>query len=182
MKITGSLSRMEVLSKPLAKYGLDGTTTFRPGVLAYQFSKFCECCELSIPALPVGPRNTMGTGYCPPDMDIILAALLMIWSMATSEKLKVMNSMTGRSPLMAAPMPMPVKPSSAIGVSITRFGPNSSSIPWLTLYAPLYSATSSPIRNTLGSRRISSERASRRASRKGISLMSVIGCLFLMVS
>ena len=33
-----------------------------------------------------------------------------------------MNSMTGRRPTIAAPMPMPAKPSSAIGVSMTRRG------------------------------------------------------------
>ena len=33
----------------------------------------------------------------------------------------------------AAPTPMPVKPYSVIGVSITRLAPNSSSKPWLTL-------------------------------------------------
>jgi len=34
------------------------------------------------------------------------------------EKLKVMNSIIGHSPVIAAPMPMPAKPSSAMGVSI----------------------------------------------------------------
>ena len=34
---------------------------------------------------------------------------------------------------MAAPMPTPVKPSSVIGVSMTRSGPYLSSSPWLTL-------------------------------------------------
>ncbi len=133
IKMTGSLSRMEVFNSPLASYGLDGTTTFSPGVLANQFSKFCECCELSIPAFPVGPRNTIGTLNCPPDIDIILAAPLMIWSMATREKLNVINSTMGRMPFMAAPTPIPVKPNSEMGVSITRSGPNSSSMPWLTL-------------------------------------------------
>ena len=33
----------------------------------------------------------------------------------------------------AAPTPRPAKPCSVIGVSMTRFGPNSSSRPWLTL-------------------------------------------------
>jgi hypothetical protein len=32
-----------------------------------------------------------------------------------------------------APTAMPAKPCSVIGVSITRFGPNSCSSPWLTL-------------------------------------------------
>ncbi len=34
---------------------------------------------------------------------------------------------------MAAPMPMPAKPFSEIGESTIRWGPNWSSIPWLTL-------------------------------------------------
>ena len=46
--------------------------------------------------------------------------------------------MTGRSPFIAAPTPTPANPSSAIGVSTTRHGPNSLRSPWLTLYAPLY--------------------------------------------
>src|SRR5207253_2230230 len=49
------------------------------------------------------------------------------------EKLKVMNSMIGRNPTTAAPMPSPAKPFSLIGVSTIRFGPNRSSSPWLTL-------------------------------------------------
>ena len=63
----------------------------------------------------------------------MLAALLTIWSMATRLKLKVMNSMIGRRPTIAAPMPMPENPSSEIGVSMIRRGPNRLSIPWLTL-------------------------------------------------
>ena len=49
------------------------------------------------------------------------------------EKLKVIISTIGRSPDMAAPTPSPVKPSSVMGVSSTRMGPNSSSMPLLTL-------------------------------------------------
>jgi hypothetical protein len=57
----------------------------------------------------------------------------MMWSMACIEKLKVMNSTIGLRPVKAAPTAMPVKPCSVIGMSITRFGPNSSSRPWLIL-------------------------------------------------
>ncbi len=63
----------------------------------------------------------------------VLAAELMIWSIACMAKLNVMNSTIGFSPLMAAPTAMPVKPCSVIGVSMTRRGPNSSSRPWLIL-------------------------------------------------
>src|SRR4029077_6175035 len=75
-----------------------------------------------------------------------------------------MMSTTGRSPVIAAPTPMPVNPGSEIGVSMTRDFPNSSTIPDKTLNGVPASATSSPIMNTLGSRRISSDSASRTAS------------------
>ena len=60
----------------------------------------------------------------------------MIWSMACIAKLKVMNSTIGRKPASAAPTPIPQNPASLMGVSRTLFSPNSSSKPWLTLYAP----------------------------------------------
>src|SRR6202162_5830747 len=75
-----------------------------------------------------------------------------------------MISTTGRSPVIAAPTPMPVKPGSEIGVSITRVFPNSATIPDSTLNGVPASATSSPRMNTVGSRRISSDSASRTAS------------------
>ncbi len=75
----------------------------------------------------------MGTWNCPPDIVIMFGALLTTWSKATSEKENVMNSMIGRSPVMAAPMPSPAKPASAMGVSMTRLEPNFSNSPWLIL-------------------------------------------------
>ena len=39
INITGSSSRIAAFNKPLASYGFDGTITFKPGVLANQFSK-----------------------------------------------------------------------------------------------------------------------------------------------
>ncbi len=54
-----------------------------------------------------------------------LGAELMIWSIACMAKLKVMNSTMGRRPVNAAPTPTPAKPCSVIGVSTTRFAPNS---------------------------------------------------------
>src|SRR5580704_5023047 len=77
-----------------------------------------------------------------------------------------MMSTTGRSPVIAAPTPIPVKPASEIGVSSTRSGPNSCTNPESTLKAVPASATSSPITNTRGSRRNSSASASRTASPK----------------
>src|ERR1700712_1859348 len=100
MNIQGSGSMIHDFNKPLASAGLDGTTTFKPGQFAYQFSKHWLCCELSIPALPVGPRKTIGTENWPTLILMILAAPLMIWSIATNEKLKVMNSMMGRRPFI----------------------------------------------------------------------------------
>jgi len=50
-----------------------------------------------------------------------------------NEKLKVMNSMMGRRPFMAAPIADTGKAKFRDRVSITRCGQNSSSMPWLTL-------------------------------------------------
>ena len=93
------------------------------------------------------------------------AAWLTIWSNASSEKLIVMSSTTGRSPVMAAPTPMPTIVFSEIGVSRTRFSPNSSSSPAVTLKAPLKTPMSSPMSMTFSSRSISSRSASLSASR-----------------
>ena len=90
---------------------------------------------------------------------------LTIWSIASSEKLIVISSTTGRSPVIAAPTPMPTIVFSEIGVSRTRFSPNSSSSPAVTLKAPLKTPMSSPIRNTRSSRCISSRSAWLSASR-----------------
>src|SRR5262245_52550038 len=75
-----------------------------------------------------------------------------------------MMSTIGRMPVIAAPTPRPVKPASEIGVSMTRSLPNSSTRPVNTLNVVPASATSSPIRTTRGSRRISSAIASLIAS------------------
>ncbi len=71
-----------------------------------------------------------------------------------------MMSTTGRSPVMAAPTPRPVIPASEIGESSTRPAPNSSTRPARTLNGVPASATSSPMTNTVSSRRISSASAS----------------------
>src|SRR3984893_18102349 len=87
-----------------------------------------------------------------------------------------MISTTGRSPIIAAPTPTPVKPASEIGVSTTRSEPNSSTNPDSTLNGVPASATSSPKMHTRESRRISSASASRTAcanvnSRSGIHVL-----------
>src|SRR5262249_36714944 len=91
--------------------------------------------------------------------------------MARMAKLKVIISTTGRRPIIAAPIPRPVKPSSEIGASTTRALPKRCSKPCETLNAPWYFPTSSPIRKTLASRSISSASACLSASRYMISRM-----------
>jgi len=61
-----------------------------------------------------------------------LAAWLTIWSIASSAKLIVMISATGRIPPIAAPTAQPMMADSAMGVSRTRSGPNSSCRPRVT--------------------------------------------------
>src|SRR5579863_5578224 len=85
-------------------------------------------------------------------------------------------STTGRRPVIAAPTATPVNPASEIGVSTTRFAPNSSTNPERTLKGVPASATSSPSMQTRESRRISSASASRTAcanvsSRSGIDVL-----------
>ena len=126
-------SRMAARSRPFASAADQGATTLRPGTCAYQDAYSWLCCAATRAAAPFGPRKTMGQPSWPPDIYSVLAALLMIWSIACIEKLKVMNSTIGFSPVIAAPTAMPVKPCSVIGMSITRRGPNSSSSPWLIL-------------------------------------------------
>ena len=70
---------------------------------------------------------------------------LTIWSIASSEKLIVISSTTGRRPVIAAPTPTPTIVFSEIGVSRTRFSPKSSSSPCVTLNAPLKTPMSSPM-------------------------------------
>src|SRR5262249_25160283 len=65
--------------------------------------------------------------------------------------------------VIAAPSASPVIPGSEIGESTTRSVPNSSTSPVSTLNGVPASATSSPMRKTVGSRRISSRKASLTA-------------------
>src|SRR5438105_2229392 len=59
-----------------------------------------------------------------------------------------MISTTGRRPSIAAPTAAPTKPSSAIGVSMTRSAPNSFRNPAVILYEPSNAPISSPIKIT----------------------------------
>ena len=65
--------------------------------------------------------------------------------------------------MAAAPTAAPMKPISAIGVSRTRSGPNSSSNPSEVLNGPPATATSSPNVTTSGFSRISSPMAAAMA-------------------
>lgn len=58
----------------------------------------------------------------PADMYNVLAAELIIWSMACMAKLNVMNSTTGRKPAMAAPQLIPVNPACIIQPGQPRAG------------------------------------------------------------
>src|SRR6266516_745388 len=73
-------------------------------------------------------------------------------------KLIVIISTIGRRPSIAAPVAMPTKPFSAIGVSTTRMGPNSFKRPAVILYEPSKLPISSPIKKTFSSR-VSSSRS-----------------------
>jgi len=76
-----------------------------------------------------------------------------------------MISTMGRRPAIAAPTPSPTIVFSEIGVSRTRFSPNFSSRPWVTLNAPWKTPMSSPTMKTDSSRSISSLSAALSASR-----------------
>jgi hypothetical protein len=93
------------------------------------------------------------------------AAWLTICSVASVRKSSYITSTTGRMPCIAAPMPVPTRAISEIGVLRTRCGPNSASIPCVTPIEPPISAMSSPITNTSSSSRIARTSASRTASR-----------------
>ena len=60
-----------------------------------------------------------------PDRQCVFAATVTIGSKAQETKSANWSSTTGRSPIHAAPIAAPTKPSSEIGVSITRSSPNS---------------------------------------------------------
>ena len=87
------------------------------------------------------------------------------WSQAHETKSANCISATGRMPMIAAPVQPPTIAVSESGASITRHGPNSSWKPCVTLKAPPYTPTSSPMTKTRLSRRISVRRPSEIAWR-----------------
>ena len=118
----------------------------------------------------------IGTLNWPLDMYGSLAAWLMIWSMARSEKLIVMISTIGFSPARAAPTAAPTNPDSDMGVSRTRSGPYLSRNPRVTAYAPSYAPMSSPIRRTFSSPSMASRSPCAMASLKIISAKEMLQC------
>ena len=66
-KITGSLSRMAWISRPLASYGVDGTTTFSPGMWVKAGTGTGVLRGGAQPA-PYMVRMTTGVTALPPNM------------------------------------------------------------------------------------------------------------------
>ena len=135
-----------------------------PGALTNHDSIECECCAPFWVPPPAAARITMGRFTWPPNMYRAFEAWLMIWSIATIPKFRVMSSATGRRPVMAAPIATPMIAASAIGVSRTRRAPNSAISPSVARKVPPTRPTSSPRMNTRSSRAISSASARCTAS------------------
>ena len=107
MKTTGLSSRIAAFSSPLASAGVDGTATQQARHVQVHRLEAVRVrrAELVAGALrhahdqrhPRPGRRTC-SGSC--------AAWLTIWSIASSEKLIVISSTTGRRPVIAAPTPI----------------------------------------------------------------------------
>ncbi|MNV53478.1 hypothetical protein D3C71_1456300 [compost metagenome] len=67
-KITGSLSRIACINRPLASYGEDGQTTFRPGMCVHSEVSICECWAAARRPAPYMVRITSGVTALPPNM------------------------------------------------------------------------------------------------------------------
>src|SRR4029079_19639879 len=161
---TGLGSSIAASNRPLASCGVDGCTTFKPGTWANQASRLWLCCAAAPVPEPPGRRTTIGTVALPPNMKWIFAAWLTICSIASVTKSENCSSSTGFIPVIAAPTAAPAIPSSLIGVSITRSGPNLWNRSPETPNAPPYPPTSSPNRKTRSSACIACARPSRIAS------------------
>ena len=136
MKSTGLSSRIELLSSALASCGNAGQTIFRPATPANQVAGICECIAPKRPPAPTAHRTTSGTECCSPETYQYLAAWLTSESIGSAMKSPNMISITGRSPVMAAPNAAPPSASSEIGVSKTRSSPNRSRSPGVALKTP----------------------------------------------
>ncbi len=114
---------------------MPGQTTFSPG----------DADEQALRARTRGTarrgrrrRSARGSssGSAIPERQCVFAATVTIGSNGQERKSANWSSTTGRSPIQAAPIAAPTKPSSEIGVSSTRSSPNSSSRPAVTPNAP----------------------------------------------
>ena len=56
------------MSRPLASYGVDGTTTFSPGMWVKIGYSACECCDAARMPAPNMVRITIGVTALPPNM------------------------------------------------------------------------------------------------------------------
>ena len=63
--MTGSSSRTAAAISPIMSIGLEGATTFRPGIIIAQFSTDCECCAPKREPAPLPVRTTSGQPVWP---------------------------------------------------------------------------------------------------------------------
>src|SRR4051794_22460411 len=80
--ITGSSSRIAVLSRPFASRGPDGTTTLRPGMCAKSACGVSECCAPAERPMATAARIVSGTLTWSPLMYRALAIWFTSWSKA----------------------------------------------------------------------------------------------------
>ena len=77
MKITGSSSRIDAMSRPLASYALDGITTFRPGMWHTSASRLWLCWAARFIPAPAAVMTVTGRRALPPNMYFIFASWFM---------------------------------------------------------------------------------------------------------
>ena len=135
--------------------GVDGTTTFNPGIAIIHVSTLWECWAPNRAPPPFAVRITIGSATCPFVMYRAFAIWFATMSQHTAKKSLNISSAIGRRPFIAAPIAAPMIACSLIGVSRTRSGPKRSKSPSVVLKTPPAAATSSPMKKTEGSRSIS---------------------------
>ncbi len=112
-KSTGSGSSIADRSSPYASSTVAGQTTLRPGCPTNQPSGEPAWKGPPRTPPPVGQRITIGIAW--PERQCVLAATVTIMSNGQATKSANCSSTTGRSPIHAAPIAAPTKPSSEIG-------------------------------------------------------------------
>ena len=116
---------MAVRSNPAASAGVEGQTTFSPGMCMNRLSRDWEWVAALPRPVPCWPRITRGILAWPPNTYRVLATWLKIWSAATKAKSQYISSAMGRIPPEAAPRAAPMMADSEMGVLRTRSVPNS---------------------------------------------------------